>query len=163
MAMRRRKEPGEGVPSGPHPGLQEAAALWALGRATTRTVCTRQWPQSLPPPSATNHGQAPGQCSHATPAAGERGQLLKLSCRLLGGWASLHKPPPGRGFRAARPNGASPRREGEELFFFLFVPQTKMWLILNLLILSILLAKGEEITGTSLVAIPDPRKPPEAR
>lgn len=31
----------------------------------------------------------------------------------------------------SRPNRASPRREGEELFFFRFVPQTEMLLILN--------------------------------
>lgn len=38
-----------------------------------------------------------------------------------------------------------------------------MLLILNLLILSILLAKGEGITGMSLLATADLRKPPEAR
>lgn len=71
--------------------------------------------------------------------------------------------PPGRCSQAAHPHGPSPRREGKGLFFFLFVPQTKMLLILNLLILFKLLAKGEEITGMSLLATPDLRKPPEAR
>lgn len=121
LAARRRKEPGEGVPSGPHPGLQEAAALRALGMGRTRTVCTRQWPQSLPPLSATNHGQAPGWCSRVTPASGAQCQLLKpcpvgfsgeeRACTSPHTRALLPGGPPQRGF---------PTEGGERIVFLPF-------------------------------------------
>lgn len=54
-------------------------------------------------------------------------------------------------------------RTGKKFSFSFFFYHTKMLLILNLLILSVLLVTGEEVAGMPLSVSPVPRKPPEAR
>lgn len=119
-ATRRRQEPGEGVLSGSHPGLQGAAVLQALHMGTARTVCTRQWPQSLPPPRATNYGQAPGRCSRVTPASGARCQLLEPCPAGSSGGEQACTRPTGALLPGGPPPRAFPTEGGERVVFLPF-------------------------------------------
>lgn len=157
-----RMEPGEGVPSGPHPGLQGLLPCGPWARARQGRCAHDSGHRACHPraPPTTTRPQDGAPVSHRHP--GHSASSRSRDPRAPQRGVSLHEPH-GVLLPGAHPDGASPWREGQELFFFFFVPQTKRLLILNVLILSILLAKGEEITGMSLLATPDLRKPPEAR